>query len=75
MAGLGKIDIILDFDEIVKIRCCNTRCKFNLMNSAASPDNKTLLCDLKHIEINNYGVCETAEYDEEAEYGEVTNTK
>lgn len=57
MASLNSLEIILDFEPIVKLVCESTDCVFNLMNSANIPERREPACNLKQITINDKGQC------------------
>lgn len=52
------IEIFFDIESIVKVICLNKRCKFNMLKSAT--------CELKHIVIDDKGVCREFEPRQEA---------
>lgn len=51
------IDIILEFEPIVKIVCEAFDCQYNLVNTANLPDRKMAACNLKQITIGNNATC------------------
>ena len=48
------IKIVFDVEPIVKLVCTNFECKFNMMNL---PEDKSMYCMLKYLEIDKDGQC------------------
>jgi hypothetical protein len=44
-------------DELVKLLCWSTDCKFNLKNAANTEEDASLQCGLKYITIDKDGLC------------------
>lgn len=61
MAQLHPLEIILEFEPIVKLVCENADCQFNLINTANNPDERQAACNLKQILINSKGCCHNFE--------------
>lgn len=58
MAALPRtMDIILEFEPIVKLVCYERNCKHNLMNCANDSSNQQLACNLKQITIGDNATC------------------
>lgn len=57
MANLHPLEIILEFEPIIKLVCENVDCQFNLINAANNPDKRMAACNLKQILINSKGCC------------------
>ena len=51
------MDIILEFEPIVKLVCEAIDCQFNLMNAANEPDRRMAACNLKQISIGRNAMC------------------
>ena len=56
---MSRIDasITVELDPIVKVYCMNTKCKYNLTNSAV----QSWHCVLKYMEIGENGECKQFE--------------
>lgn len=52
------MDIILEFEPIVKLVCEAIDCQFNLMNAANEPDRRMAACNLKQISIGKGAICQ-----------------
>ena len=52
-----KMDIILEFEPIVKLVCYERNCKHNLMNCANDSSKQQASCNLKQITIGDNAVC------------------
>ncbi len=52
------MDIILEFEPIVKLVCKAIDCQFNLMNAANEPDRRMAACNLKQISIGKDAKCQ-----------------
>jgi len=58
MALMPKtIELVMEFEPIVKLTCDATDCQFNLWNAATHPDNQMRACNLKQIIIGMHGQC------------------
>lgn len=53
------MDIILEFEPIVKLVCESVDCQFNLLNAANEPDRRMAACNLKQITIGKSGICQS----------------
>lgn len=61
MTQLTPLEIILEFEPIVKLVCSCVDCQFNLINSAIEPDRRMAACNLKQITIGRTGHCRNFE--------------
>lgn len=62
MAMLPKsMEIILEFEPIVKLVCDAFECKNNLYNASNSLDRQMAACNLKQITIGKNGICQNYE--------------
>lgn len=58
MAGLTHtMELLIEFEPVVKLVCTATDCVFNLMNSANLPERKEAACNLKQITVGDEGQC------------------
>lgn len=61
MAELSPLEIILEFEPIVKLVCENMNCQFNLANASNTSEGRQAACNLKQITIDNKGCCHNFE--------------
>ncbi len=52
-----QVDIILEFEPIVKLVCYEYNCKHNLMNCANDTGREQSACNLKQITIGDNATC------------------
>lgn len=55
----SNINITFEVEPIVKLKCANVRCKYNLQDNTAHDDMP--YCNLKRISLDEIGSCESQE--------------